>query len=355
MSTGVELLREHKYRELWEKYYGFIDLDTQEFMLIQQHLLMEQLELLKACELGRHVMRGAMPRTLEEFREQVPLTTYADYAPYLPDQMEDALPAKPVLWQRTSGVSGEYEHKWAPMTARMYQEIGSLLFGTLILATSDRRYDISVGDNEKVLHAVAPPPYATGHWARSAAQELPIRFLPSLEEAAAMSFEERLAKGLQQGLSQGIDLVFGMPSVLVALGEQIGRRQPSRGRKGLSMLTQPRLLMRMAKGLLKSKLAGRTLFPKDLWNLRGVVIGGSGCSIYRQRIKDLWGKDPLEAYACTEGLIIALQTWDRDGMIFLPHLNFVEFISEEERLKAMDNPGYQPKTCLINEVALGQL
>ena len=65
MSTGVELLREHKYRELWEKYCGFIDLTIQEFMLTQRHLLLEQIELLKACELGRHVMGGGMPRTVE--------------------------------------------------------------------------------------------------------------------------------------------------------------------------------------------------------------------------------------------------------------------------------------------------
>jgi len=39
--------------------------------------------LLKGCELGRKVMRGAMPETVEEFREQVPLTIYGDYLPEL--------------------------------------------------------------------------------------------------------------------------------------------------------------------------------------------------------------------------------------------------------------------------------
>ena len=65
MSTGVELLREHKYRELWQRYCGFLDLSIQDFMLIQRRLLLEQMELLKDCELGRHVMRGATPRAIE--------------------------------------------------------------------------------------------------------------------------------------------------------------------------------------------------------------------------------------------------------------------------------------------------
>src|SRR3990172_2311826 len=104
----------------------------------------------------------------------------------------------------------------------MYQEMGPVAFGILIFATCKGRYDISFGEGEKMLYALAPPPYATGCWGRAASGELPVTFLPHLEEAETMSFEERLAAGLRQGVFQGIDLVFGMPSVLVALGEKIG-------------------------------------------------------------------------------------------------------------------------------------
>ena len=84
---------------------------------------MEQIELLKRCELGRVIMNGAMPRTVEEFRKQVPLTTYADYAPYLLKRKKDILPEKPLLWQHTSGRSGEYPFKWLPVTNRLYEEL----------------------------------------------------------------------------------------------------------------------------------------------------------------------------------------------------------------------------------------
>ena len=79
MPSAVELLREGRTQELWQKCCGFIDLSLEEFMAIQRRLLLEQIELLNRCELGNKVMRGAKPRTVEEFRELVPITTYDDY------------------------------------------------------------------------------------------------------------------------------------------------------------------------------------------------------------------------------------------------------------------------------------
>ena len=351
MSLGVELLREHKYRDLWQNYCGFIDLSLHDFMLIQQHLLLEQLELLKGCELGRYVMQGARPGTVEEFREQAPLTTYGDYAPYLLEQREDVLPAKPFLWQHTSGLSGE-QYKWAPTSERVYQEMGKVFWAVLIFATSKRRGDISFGEHEKMLYALAPPPYTTGSWGRRASEELPLDFLPPLEEAEAIPFEDRLKEGLQLGLAQGMDLVFGLPSLLLTLGERISQR--SQGQSLLPLLRRPRVLARVVKAVIKNKLARRPLLPKDLWSLRGIAIAGSNVAIYRDRIKEMWGQYPLDMYGCTEGAILAMQTWDREGMTFVPYFNFLEFIPEGERFKAELNPGYQPRTLLLDEVRAGE-
>jgi len=52
----------------------------------------EQLTLLKKCDLGRSILRKANPSTLDEFRDEVPLTTYKDYAPYLLKRRMDVLP-----------------------------------------------------------------------------------------------------------------------------------------------------------------------------------------------------------------------------------------------------------------------
>ena len=39
--------------EIWSKYCGFLDLDLSDFMAIQKRLLMEQIGLFGACELGQ--------------------------------------------------------------------------------------------------------------------------------------------------------------------------------------------------------------------------------------------------------------------------------------------------------------
>ena len=63
-----EMLRQGSYEELWRMCCGFLDIGLERFMSIQKRLLLEQIELLKQCELGRKVMRGAMPETVDELR-----------------------------------------------------------------------------------------------------------------------------------------------------------------------------------------------------------------------------------------------------------------------------------------------
>jgi len=353
MSIGLELLRDGKYRDMWDRYCGFLDLRMEEFMAMQRHLLVEQLQLLRSCPMGQHLMSGATPTTVDEFRERVPLTTYEDHAPFLKEQREAALPAKPMLWQRTTGNSSDNSYKWAPVTQRMYEEMGRAAFAVLILATCKQRGEINFDQHEKILYALAPPPYATGCWGRLVSNELPLHFLPSLDKAEEMSFEERLAAGLREGLSEGIDLLMGMPSVVVAIGERLGQKNTS-AREILSLIKKPRTLLRLAKGLMTSRLTGRPMMPKDLWSLRGLATAGRDASTYRQKIRELWGIDPLEVYGSTEGLIIAMQTWDRQSMTFLPYFHFLEFIPEEEAARGRDIDGCRLNTVLLDEVEAGK-
>ena len=62
---------------------GFLSLDIEEFMEIQNSLLLQQLELWSSSAIGKKIMRGAKPKTVEEFRQLVPLTDYKDYCPEL--------------------------------------------------------------------------------------------------------------------------------------------------------------------------------------------------------------------------------------------------------------------------------
>jgi phenylacetate-coenzyme A ligase PaaK-like adenylate-forming protein len=96
------------------------------------------------------------------------------------------------------------------------------------------------------------------------------------------------------------------------------------------------------------------MLPKDLWSLKVISAMGADSTIYKDRIKDLWGRTPLEVYGNSESAVVATQTWDYDGMVFFPNLNFLEFISEREHFKWQINHNYQPKTVLLDEVEAGE-
>ena len=347
MSKEAELITQGKNEELWQRCCGFIDLSLEDCMSIQRRLLLEQIELLKKCKLGRSLMRGANPVTVEEFRLQVPLTTYTEYEPFLLTKNERALPAKPTFWQHTSGRSGEYPFKWAPVTARQFEEIRALLFACLTFACCKQKGEIAYKRRDKFLYALAPPPYTTGSLIHAAPHEV-FDFLPPVKVAEGMPFEERVQLGFELGLSEGVNLFFALSSILVALGERFSQANGSIDIKPL--LSTPKALSRLLRGLIKSKLARRPMLPKDIWRLKGLIGTGSDSSVFRERVKQIWGRYPLDVYGGTEGLIIATQTWDYQGMTFIPHLNFFEFIPEEESLRSRADPFYQPRTLLLDEV-----
>lgn len=351
MNKEAELFVQGKNEELWQRCCGFIDLSLKDFMGIQRRLLLEQIELLKECKLGRSIMRGANPQTMEEFREQVPLTTYADYEPFLLTKNERALPGKPMFWQHTSGRSGEYPFKWIPVTARQFGETRTLLFACLAFSCCKQKGEIAYKRKDKFLYALAPSPYTTGALIRAAPNEV-FDFLPPVEVAEGMSFEDRVQLGFKLALSEGLDLFFALSSVLVAIGERFSQRNESIDIKPL--LSKPSTLSRLLKGLIKSKLARRAMLPRDIWTLKGLVSTGSDGSVFREKVKEMWGRYPLDVYGGTEGIIMATQTWDYQGMTFIPHLNFLEFIPEEESLKSRDDPSYQPSTLLLEEVKPGE-
>jgi hypothetical protein len=338
---------------------GFLDLSLEQFMAIQKRLLLEQIELLKNCKLGTKLMRGAMPETVEEFREQVPLTTYADYYPELPEYNEDALPAKPIIWQHTAGRSVEYgfkltPYKWSPLTSRFRDELGILMFGIGIFASCKKRGDVSgLKYCPKVVYTVAPRPYTSGVFTYIMKEEITPEFLPPLEEAEKMSFEDRVEVGFRQALSRGLDFFFGLPIVLVAVGEKLSQ-QSQQKRDIKPLLSQPKVLLRLSKGLAKSKMARRPMLPRDLWTVSGIMCGGTDCAVLKEKINKIWGRYPLDTYTCTEAGVIATQTWDYDGMTFIPNLNFLEFIPEAEYSKWQLDNSYQPKTVLLDEVKAGE-
>jgi len=354
MLKAIELLQQGRSEELWQMCCGFLGLDLEQFMAIQKRLLLEQMSLLNRCTLGKKIMHGAKPQTVEEFRQQVPLTTYADYCPALIEKKEAPLPADPAFWVHTSGRSGEYPCKWVPMTQTFAHELSTVMYGVGILSSCKEWGDTSqLNSCPKIVYTVAPRPYMSGAMASMLELQTPSDFFPPLAESEELSFEERIKLGFKQALSQGLDYFFGLSMVLVVVGNKFS--QPTDKVDIRPLLSQPKALFRLAKGLAKSKLARRPMLPKDLWSVKGIMSGGLDSGVYKEKIKALWGRYPLDTYTGTEGGIIATQTWDYEGMTFIPSLNFLEFIPEKEHFKWQLDHSYRPKTVLLDEVKAGEI
>jgi hypothetical protein len=353
MPRAIDLIREGKKEELWQMCCGFLSLSIDDFMEIQERLLVKQLELLNRSAIGEKIMRGARPETLEEFREMVPLTTYKDYCPELLEKREDVLPAKPKFWVRSSGKTGDYPCKWVPMVPEFLQEMSVVSFGLAILSSSKDWGDTSkVTDHLRIINAVAPQPYISGAMAGILELQTPFYFMPPLAGMDKMSFEERIQLGFEQALSQGLDGFCGLTLILVKVGEKIS--QVSNKTPVWPYLRRPRAAFRLAGGMIKSKLAGRPMLPRDLWSVKGIISSGVDSWVYKDKIKELWARYPLDAYIGSEGGIYATQAWDYGSMTFVPNLNFFEFIPEDELIKWEMDRSYKLRTVLLDEVKAGE-
>jgi len=351
MTSTIDLIRQGRNDELWTKHCGFLELKLDEYMKIQERLLLEQIGFLSHSEIGRKLIGGTIPASVAEFRRLVPLTTYRDYEPYLTGQKSDSLPVEPFAWGRTSGRSGEYSAKWAPYSKRMYDSLGEVAVGAMLMASCTRKGEVNLHPGNVILLGTAPPPYTSGLITHSVADQLEVRFVPSLEAGEKMDFGDRIAEGFKLAMGTGLDFFYGLSSILAKTGQRF--ESGSGSIKFSSFLFRPNVIFRLLRGFLNAKLNKRNVLPKDIWKLKGIMSGGTDTDIYRERIKRYWGKEPLEGYACTEGGNMAMQAWNFKGMTFFPDCNFLEFIPYEDHIKNKKDPGYQPPTVLPNELKPG--
>ena len=350
-----EKLHEYSKEEIWEEYCGFLTLSMDEFMNIQKRLLMEQIDLWSSSGLGRSILKGKRPHSIQEFREMVPLTTYEDYAPTLLSKQAAALPGAPVLWVQTSWEGGVHPIKVAPYTKAMLDTFKHNVMSCLLLATSRKKgeFDISVTDH--MLYALAPMPFITGLLPLLFQDEIDIEFLPSVKEAVHMSFKERNVQGFKLGMKKGIEYFFGLGSVLYYVSQSItsmplGRKKSLKDR--LSSIS-PKMMARYMVAKKKCRKENRELLPKDLFQLKGFMCAGTDNRCYKEDLERMWGIPPMEIFAGTESTCIGCETWSREGVYFLPDACFYEFIPENELDKNLADPEYQPRTILWDEVVPG--
>lgn len=355
--TFEEKLRKCPANEIWQEYCGFLDLTLPEYMNIQKRLLMEQIELMSHCELGKRFFRQGVPTSVEEFRAKVPLTKFEDYADVLLPQKEEMLPEKPVLWLHTTWEGGDFPSKRAPYTESMLETYKTNILGAMLLATSRGRNHFCVRPGMRVLYSLAPLPYATGMFPDLISSEINLRFMPSVREARKMSFGQQMRDGYKLAIKHDMNLFFGMSSVLYGATKSLDTLvQKSGGKVQLKDLLSmnPKMLWRLMAARYREKRDGVSVKPKDLFRLQGFVCVGTDTALYKNELEEAWGIRPLEIAGGTEPSCMGTETWSKDGLVLFPDACFYEFIPEMELYKEMSEPGYTPKTYLMDELVTGQ-
>ncbi len=342
--TAMELLRQGQKSQIWQKYCGFLDLNIDEFMKIQERLLQEQLYLVSKNGFGRLFLGGRIPKSQDEFRAIVPISSYEDYESGLEEIHRQS--DHQYIWVHTSGRSGHF--KWVPYTNQAYMRFGEHVLAGVILGAAREKGEVRLEEGDVLVYNTPPRPYISGLAIRALAEHFNFKFVPALDETEDLKFQERIALGFEIGLSTGIDVLGSMSIVLVKMGEQFaeGARKMTFSAKFL----RPQILYRLTRAFIRSKLEHRNILPKDLWNIKCLPCGGADTGLYKDKIAYYWGIQPFESYGSTEVGSIATQAWNKKYMTFFPDAAFYEFIPEEEWRLWRLNPSYMPKTVLLNEV-----
>lgn len=347
------MLKKKRYREVWEQYCGFLDLDLDGYMKIQNRLLLEQIGLWADSELGRSILRGKRPRTVEEFRQMTPLTTYEDYADALLLKRDDMLPEKPLIWIQTTWEGGRHPVKLAPYTRGMLDTFRDNVVACELLCTSRARGQFKTRAHDKILYGLAPLPYATGLLPVTLSEAVSIDFLPPVEEAVDMTFSQRNKAGFKLAMKQGLDYFFGLGSVAYAVSMSLGSMGSGGGLKSL-LSCSPKMAAKILRAKYRCKKENRPLLPRDLFELKGFMVAGTDNRCYRDDLEHLWGVRPMELFAGTEPSLVGTETWSRNGMYFFPDTCFYEFIPEQDMHKSHSDPSFRPRTYLMDEVVPGE-
>ena len=346
----TERLCQEDPEKVWQEYCGFLELDSEGYMTLQNRLLEEQLALWSDCPLGRHFLGSKRPVDYASLRQAVPLTTYEDYADILLQRRPELLPLPPVTWIETTWEGGKRPVKTAPYTQGMVDTFSRNGVATMLLASAQGWGDFSVGD--KILSGLAPMPFLTGLIGLILDEEYGFETMPPRSTIATMSFSERSKLGFKQALNRGMDYFLSMGSIAYYLSLNLSAVAGggSGKKKGKFSLPLPALL-RLAKAKMTAKREGREILPKDLFQTKGFICAGTDNACYKDDLEKMWGVRPLELFAGTEAGMVGCETWNRKDLYFFPDTAFYEFLPEQYiRSRQKDAP-----TLLMNEVQPGSV
>ena len=230
----------------------------------------EQMQLWIPSGIGQKFVKGKKIDTIDDFRKHIPLTTYIDYADILLGKKNDMLPVEPVIWLQTTWEGGKHALKVAPYTSGMLDTFKTNLMAVSTLSSCNNYNKTKLENGDRVLFGLAPLPYVTGLFPLVFEEEIDFKFLPPVKEALNMSFGERNRKGFAMGMEQGIDVFFGLSSVIYYITENFSNmlKKGSSGNQLSKILKiSPQMLYRFIKAKYVCKKEGRDIKPSDLFKL----------------------------------------------------------------------------------------
>lgn len=310
----------------------------QEFMArpveTQQRIFTELIETARYTEWGMRYNYSQI-RTIREFQEQVPISTYEDLFPYI----ERVLKGEPnVLWpspvevfSKSSGTTNA-RSKYIPVTPESLEEchyMGGKDMMTLLIAN---RPDTTVFDGKglSIGGTIHENPYDPGTQVGDVSavimQHLPAwgEFIrtPPLEVALMDNWEEKLARMAEICTQENVTSILGVPTWTIVLLDRIMEQTGAK-----SML--------------------------DVWpDFEVFVHGAVAFHPYRNLFTTKYFPSEqtyyLETYNASEGFIGLQDDLSKPGemLLMLDYGIFYEFIPPEE----VDKP--QPRTLTLDEVEL---
>ncbi len=340
----------------WERFTGFRNLTVEQFCEIQEQLLVEQIRTIGASKLGMRLLRMGKPRSAEEFRENIPFTTYADYTKYLDPIARKDLPSFEYMWVHTTGAQARY--KYVPYTRRAYTRMLDNLMGGFLLSTAREQGEVRIGPGSTIMYNVPPRPYLSGFVAFGMERRFGLKGILEPAVAEHMEFKTKVRTNFEAAMESKVDLIISLTSVLVSAGEQfedsMALRKNGNNSRGKRAKLSWRARLKLANAVLKAGLSGRRPRAGDMWNPKGIIGWGVDTPVFRDRVKGYWGVAPREMYACTEGGVMGVQSKGANGMVFNPYMNFLEFMPASEVARLEADPAYAAQTQLLCEVVPGE-
>ena len=187
---------------IWAKYCGFLDLTMNQFKEIQEELLQEQLEIVSKSPLGRRLLRGTLPTTVNEFRRIARVTRYGDYLPELGKDSDEALPEPAYVWSQTTGAAAE--HKYVPYSQRAFQRVLDNVLGACILAAANRKGEVNLSHGDRVLFNTPPRPFLSDLVTFGMSDVFGFRGVLDPADAEQMEFTEKIEKGFKEALRMSL-------------------------------------------------------------------------------------------------------------------------------------------------------